>query len=285
MLAVWAEMNLILADEFRDGNVPAVMKPVTVAKRAFGALPETVKEFYYRGDSACHESELIRWLRDEKREGGPQGFIGFGISVRMSEALREAIKTGVKEGSWERLDNSDPTVIRECAEVEFVSESEAVNKESKPLRYITIRMRKCQGELFWDGSSVKHFAIVTNIWDWTPAKLVEWHRQKAGTIEPLHDVIKNELAAGVMPCGRFGANAAWLRLAVISHNLITALKRLALPPDLLSARPKRLRFLIFNTAGQVIHHARQIFLRIVTTRERIAEYWIETFRELAAAAT
>jgi hypothetical protein len=23
MLAVWAEMNLVLADEFRDGNVPA----------------------------------------------------------------------------------------------------------------------------------------------------------------------------------------------------------------------------------------------------------------------
>ena len=24
MMAVWAEMNLILADEFRDGNVPAL---------------------------------------------------------------------------------------------------------------------------------------------------------------------------------------------------------------------------------------------------------------------
>lgn len=89
MLAVWAETNLILADEFRDGNVPAMMKPLTVAKRAFAALPETVTELYYRGDSACHETELIRWLKDEGREEGPQGPIGFGISVRMSEALRE----------------------------------------------------------------------------------------------------------------------------------------------------------------------------------------------------
>jgi len=40
-----------------------------------------------------------------------------------------------------------------------------------------------------------------------------------------------------------------LRLAVISYNVLTALKRLALPADLLSARPKRLRFLIFYTAG------------------------------------
>ena len=54
-------------------------------------------------------------------------------------------------------------------------------------------------------------------------------------------------SAGVMPCGRFGANAAWLRLAVLTHNLMNALKRLALPPELMPARPKRLRFLIFNT--------------------------------------
>ena len=34
MLAVWAEMDAILADEFRDGNVPAMMAPLEVAKRA-----------------------------------------------------------------------------------------------------------------------------------------------------------------------------------------------------------------------------------------------------------
>jgi hypothetical protein len=164
MLAVWAEMNLILADEFRDGNVPAMMKPLTVAKRAYAALPETVKEFYYRGDSACHETELIRWLKDENREGGPQGFIGFAISVRMSEALRETIKTTVKEESWEQLKEKEPGVIRECSEVVFVSNNEAENKESKPLRYVAIRMRKRQGELFGDGSSVRYYAVVTNIY-------------------------------------------------------------------------------------------------------------------------
>ena len=29
MLTVWAEMNLVLADQFRDGNVPALMDPLT----------------------------------------------------------------------------------------------------------------------------------------------------------------------------------------------------------------------------------------------------------------
>ena len=33
MLAVWAEMDVVLADEFRDGNVPAQMAPLTVAQK------------------------------------------------------------------------------------------------------------------------------------------------------------------------------------------------------------------------------------------------------------
>jgi hypothetical protein len=41
-------------------------------------------------------------------------------------------------------------------------------------------------------------------------------------------------------------------LAVIAHNVLVAQKRLALPPELLTARPKRLRFLIFNTPGQLV---------------------------------
>ena len=37
------------------------------------ALPETVRSFYYRGDSASHEKELLTWLRDENRADGPRG--------------------------------------------------------------------------------------------------------------------------------------------------------------------------------------------------------------------
>jgi hypothetical protein len=50
----------------------------------------------------------------------------------------------------------------------------------------------------------------SNPLDWEAARLLEWQREKAGTIEALHDVLKNELAVGVMPCGRFGANCGRL---------------------------------------------------------------------------
>ncbi len=278
MLAVWAEMNVVLADEFRDGNVPAIMGPLRVAKRAFAALPQTVKTYYFRGDSACHENDLLNWLRDEQRKEGPQGCIGFAISARMTEALHEAI-LAVPEREWKAYGEPHPNETRECAEVPFVPAEKSEHKDTKPLRYVAIRITKKQGELFEDGLKVRHFAILSNIWDWSAERLMQWHREKAGTIEAVHDVVKNELAAGVLPCKYFGANAAWLRLAVITHNLLTAMKRLALPAELLTARPKRLRFLIFNTAGRVVHHARNLVLRLARSTQQLVE-WIEAFRLL-----
>jgi hypothetical protein len=172
----------------------------------------------------------------------------------MSEALHKAIVKIPEEG-WQVYWEAHVREIRECAEVSFVPAEKSEHKDTQPLRYVAIRIRQRQETLFEDGSKVKHFAVVTNIGDWKAGRLIQWHREKAGTVEGVHDVVKNELAGGVMPCKYFGANAAWLRLAVIAHNVIPALKRLALPAELLTARPKRLRFLIFNTPGRLVHRA------------------------------
>jgi hypothetical protein len=158
--------------------------------------------------------------------------------------------------------------------VPFVPGEKTEKKDAQPLRYVAIRIRKKQGELFEDGSSVRHFAVLSNRWELKAARLIEWHREKAGTIELVHDVIKNDLGGGVLPSKYFGANAAWLRLAVIAHNVLQALKRLALPPELLTARPKRLRFLLFNTPGRLVHHARSLLLRLAT-----AAPWTAAYRE------
>jgi hypothetical protein len=65
-----------------------------------------------------------------------------------------------------------------------------------------------------------------------------------------------------MPCGRFGANAAWLRLALLTHNVLTGPKRIALKPEWLEARPKRLRFHFFVSPGKLIHHSRRLVARV-----------------------
>jgi hypothetical protein len=198
MLAVWAETGLIVADPFRDGNVPAMGEPREVGKRALAALPGTVREFYYRGDSACHERGLLNWLCDENWEGGPPGKVGFAISVRMSEALRAAIEA-LPESEWAPYGEPHPAEIRECAEAPFVLGEPSEKKDAQPLRYVAIRIRKKQGELFEDGSRMRHFAVLTNRWELKAARLIEWHREKAGTSELVHDVIKNDLGGSVLP--------------------------------------------------------------------------------------
>ncbi len=205
----------------------------------------------------------MSWLRNEQREQGPSGPIQFAISARLQASLKQHILR-LPAFVWKPYRDESETVS-ECADVlNYWPEAED-EKEFGPLRWVAIRVRKKQGDLFADGSEAKHFAVVSNVWDWEPKRLLEWHREKAATSEAIHDVLKNELAAGVLPCGRFGANAAWLRLAVLTHNVITALKRLALPEEYLSARPKRLRFLIFNTVGRIVHHARRVLCRIAGT--------------------
>lgn len=274
-VAVWAETGLVLADEFRDGNVPAGMDPLSVAKVAYRALPGTVTELNYRGDSASYNHALMNWLRDEARPDGPQGFIRFAISADMSPDLRACI-VALPVSAWKVLrrpgEVQDPDgEARHWAEVEFVPNGTA-KKDAKPDRYIAIRIQPRQVDLVEPEARVLHFAIVTNEPNWAGDKIAWWHRAKAGTIEMIHDVLKNDLGAGTLPCGRFGSNAAWFRLNVITWNLMVALKWIALPPDLLDAHPKRLRFRVFTLAARVTESGRKTLLRIADTLDRIATF-------------
>jgi len=146
--------------------------------------------------------------------------------------------------------------------VPYVPTRHNEKRDSQPYRYLAVRIQRQQGELFEDGNKVRHFAIVTNIWDVDGKELLEWQRGKAGTVEHIHHILNNELAGGVYPSARHGANAAWLRVQVLTHNLLQLLKAVALPQEYATARPKRLRFAIFTQFGRVISHAGQMLLRI-----------------------
>ena len=83
---------------------------------------------------------------------------------------------------------------------------ERAERHAAVARYVAIRIRPRQEEFFADGNRVKHFAVLSNLWEWNAERLIQWHREKAGMIEAVHDVLKNELAGGVMPSKYFGAN-------------------------------------------------------------------------------
>jgi hypothetical protein len=149
--------------------------------------------------------------------------IGFAISADMGTELRAVCK-GQPESAWQELEQRERERV-DLAEVEFVPG--VWPKEAEPLRYIALRFTPLQADLF-AGVAARYHAVVSNRRELTPARLIEWHRGKAGTIEPVHRVLKGELGAGVMPCQLFGANAAWFRINVITYNLLTALTKQSL---------------------------------------------------------
>jgi len=262
----WGEQDLVVADEYRDGNVGAGMATLPLIQRAFASLPATVTTYYFRADTACYDERTLQWLADPARPGGPAGPIGFTIGADMTKDLH-AVCAAVAEGSWQLFaDRPDETV--HCTEVAFTPGS--WTKDAPSLRYVALRLRKKQGQLFASGADTKYLALVSNRWELPAAALLRWHWQKAGTIELVHDITKNELGAAVPPCGRFGANAAWYRLSLLTYNVLSALKSLALPPALSTARPKRLRFTLFTLAGRLLTHAGQLVLRVGAAAEHLA---------------
>ncbi len=258
LIATWAEEPLIVADEFRDGNVAGGEDPLSSARRAFGNLPPTVTTRDFRGDSADYYEPLLKYWVGEK--------IGFAIRADMGKELR-AVCTGQPEGAWQALEQRERERV-DLTEVAFTPG--AWPKAAAPLRYIALRFTPLQADLF-AGVAVRYHAVVSNRRELTPAALITWHRGKAGTIEQVHRVLQDELGAGVMPCQLFGANAAWFRINVLTFNLLTALKRLALPERYRLARPKRLRFEVFTLPGKLAVHESQLSVQVSVADTRLQE--------------
>jgi len=250
---------LVMADEFRDGNVPASLRIKELVDEAYASLPVRSDgqawQVAVRSDSAAYEQATL----DHWAARGWQ----FAVSADMSPQLKAAVMA-LPETAWQLWTAEADETVRQWAEVAYVPSRVPEQRQAKPYRYVAIRVRKAQGELFADGNASKHFAVVTNDWETEGQALLAWSRGRAGTIEHVNRILKDELAGGVYPSGKFGANAAWLRLQCLTHNLLEALKAVGLDAQHRKARPKRLRFAIFTQFGRVVRHARQVYMRLET---------------------
>lgn len=258
LVAVWAEQQLIVADEFRDGNVAGGEDPLSSVQRAFANLPSWVSERRFRADSAAYYTPLLKYLVREE--------IGFAISADMTQELR-ARCVALAERHWVRLDTREREDV-DVAEVEFTPGDWP--RDAWPLRYIALRFTPRQQE-FFEGKGVRYHAVVSNRKDLDAPELVRWHREKAGSIEHVHRVMKDELGAGVLPCAKFGANAAWFRINALTYNVLSVLKRRALPERFGQARPKRLRYELFTLAGEIAVHQSRLSVRIPVGDQRLRE--------------
>lgn len=145
--------------------------------------------------------------------------------------------------------------------MEFIPTKPSKKKRMKPDRYLAIRIRPLQGELFGEGNPYHYFAVATTMWSWDEERLLRWQRERCATAEKVHDVLKNDLAQGVLPPKHFFANAAWWRLNVMTYNVLSVMKRKALPQAWWLARLKTWRFRLIGIAARVIEHGRRLFLK------------------------
>ena len=109
--------------------------------------------------------------------------------------------------------------------------------------------------------SYKVTALVTNR-DLPGDELLRWYWGRCGKSEEVHSVLKSDLASGRLPSGSFGENAAWWAVSVLSANLHSAVKRLALGDSWARKRLKAVRYGLINMAGRVIEHGRQLIIHL-----------------------
>jgi hypothetical protein len=252
-LAVDAGTGQVLFCRLRGGNAGA-------ARGAKSFLTETVSRVRHAGvsgpltvraDSAFYSRAMLGTAR---RLG-----VRFSITVRQDRRVRAAI-AAIPESAWAAPIPdwlSTPEVSgADVAEVPYTCF--AGTPQAMPVRLVVRRVAPTPGSqlaLFtrWD-----YHAFVTD----RDGELVEVeadHRRHAIVEQAIAELKSAGLAH--LPSGKFPANAAWLALAVIAHNLGRAVGILA-GPELARATAATLRRRLFTVPGRLVRSARRLRLRL-----------------------
>jgi len=241
------ELGLGLADEFRDGNMPAGAGAVEFLRRCQGEMPQGKRIGYYRSDSASYQARVIDHCFS-------QGIL-FTITADQDSAVKEAIRN-IPEGEWRPYWGD-----REIAETVHT-----MGHTREAFRLIVQRWPKVQAELF-DSSPYCYHVIATNREE-TAEEVVALHNQR-GQAENLIKELKEDFGMEWMPCGETYANAVFFRIGLIAYNLFLALKLLGLPSWWRNSTIATVRWRLYQTAGRIVRHGRQVILKLAASMDKL----------------
>ena len=89
---------------------------------------------------------------------------------------------------------------------------------------------------------------------------LEADQRRHAEIENAIRDLKYGVGLNHLPSGRFAANAAWLAVQVMAHNLARWTARLGLGEQIVTTKTLRRRF--FSLAGRLTHSARRLTLHL-----------------------
>lgn len=248
----WAERDLILHTEFRDGNVPAGFEILRVVQEAVGLLPGGVNKVRVRSDTAGYQHEFLQWMADETKH--PQwGVIDFAVGCPVTPSFKAAVaeEEMAKSGKNKRL--------------RFLATREPLEEQSLPGLEDPYEQKLPFQTVSWGANRYKVFGIVTDLQEsdgWSGDKVIQWLYERCGKSEEAHAVMKDDLAGGKLPSRSFGSNAAWWWVMVLAHNLNAAMKRLVLGEGWETRRLKSIRYHLINLAGWVRARSRRLWIRL-----------------------
>ena len=293
----WAEQEMVLHTEFRDGNVPAGHEQLRVFKESLSLLPEGIEQVRLRSDTAGYQHALLRYCEEGKNERF--GRIEFTIGADVTAEFKKAVLTEVREKDWmpifKEYDGVRMKTNQEWAEVCFIPNAIAHRMDGPAYRYLAIRESMGSMELpgmpqqefpfqtvQMDLQQYKLFGLVTNM-DWDGQRLIHWHRERCGKSEEAHAVMKEDFAGGKLPSGDFGENAAWWWIMILAMNLNTIMKRLVLGGSWASRRMKAIRFSLITIPGRIVERSRELIIRLVKGQPAF-EFYLEARRRIMAMA-
>jgi hypothetical protein len=293
--AYWAETGMAVISEFRDGNVPAGHEMLRIVRESLAGLPEGIERVRVRMDSAGYQHDVLKFCATG--DGGKRDVIEFTVSNDMTTEFRRAVME-IGEEEWKPLYRRERgrqvATGQEWAEVVYVPDAIAFGKDAPVYRYLAIRELLKQAELpgmdgtqaqtglpfatiTCAGCSYRVKGIVTNR-DGDGEELIRWHYERCGKSEEAHALMKTDLAGGTLPSGKFGANAAWWGIVLLSYNLHAAMRLLALPGGLKNKRLKAIRFALIDAPARLVEHSRQLFVRLAAGNPALE--WLVEMRRL-----
>jgi hypothetical protein len=291
----WAEQEIILHTEFRDGNVPAGFEQLRVFEEALGCLPQGIDRVRLRSDTAGYQHNLLKYCASgaNRRFGVIEFAIGCDVSPEFKQAVAE-----VEESAWNPIykivNGKKQQSGVEWAEVCFVPNAIGHSKKGPEYRYLAKRevlseQRELPGmeqqlslpfpTIELAGKKYKVHGLVSNM-DWDAEELIHWYHKRCGKSEQAHAVMKDDLAGGKLPSADFGANAAWWWIMILSLNLNAMMKKLVLADNWQSKRMKAVRFSLINLPGRVIKRSRRLIIRLTKNHPSL-ELLLEARKKIA----
>ncbi len=252
-LATCAQTGQVLMCRLRGGAAGA-------ARGAASFLTETISRvrgagatgpLTIRADSAFYSKSVIATA--------VKFDVRFSITARQDKRIRTAIEA-IGDDAWQPIPYwlSTPEVsgadIAETTFTVFAGDT----RHAREVRLVVRRVRPTPGSQLALFTAWDYHAFVTDR-NLPLAEVEADHRRHAVVEQTIAELKSAGLAH--LPSGNFMANAAWLALTVMAHNLGRAVAILA-GPDLQRATAATLRRKVFTMPGRLVHTGRRRRLRL-----------------------